>query len=252
LLRFVTYLAPSIPEALFVAVATLVARRLGTEAELVVDRRRSGPPLGEPDPFASERFDFGFLCAPSYLRLHGTVKLVGACPVFGDPRLEGRAAYFSDVIVAASRDNPDLGRARWAYNDPYSLSGYLNVLGWLDAPEREHFLATARCSGSHLTSIDWVVRGEVDAAAIDSNVLWLRLREDPTLAERIRVVESIGPCPVQPIVARATLDGAQIRAAREALLSASGFERFGVKRFVPVEHADYAEGAHSELLLAAG
>jgi phosphonate transport system substrate-binding protein len=252
LLRFVTYLAPSIPEALFARVTEIVAARLGEEAELRVDARSSGPPLDEPDPFASGQADFGFLCAPSYLRLASSLRLVGASPVFGDPRLAGRPVYFSDVIASRSSPELDPARARWAFNDAYSLSGYLNVLGRLDVRARDHYRATARCSGSHLKSIEWVASGVVDLAAIDSNVLWLRLRAQSELAQRIRVVDSIGPCAVQPIVARATLPQAIVEDARDALLAASGLESLGVVRFAPVGHADYAEDPSSKLLLRAG
>jgi ABC-type phosphate/phosphonate transport system substrate-binding protein len=239
-----------LPEALFRRVAAIVAERLGEPAELSADCRCSGPPEGEPDPFTTARADFGFLCAPSYLRLGDSVRLVGACPVFADPRLAGRAAYFSDVIARRDRDVV-LGHARWGYNDLYSQSGYFNVRDWLQGSDREHFVATARCSGSHLASIDGIVRGELDVAAIDSNVLWLRLRSEPELAERIRVIASIGPLAVQPIVARASLPLDVVRAARDALLGATGLERFGVVRFAPVDHEDYSASS-AELLRAAG
>jgi ABC-type phosphate/phosphonate transport system substrate-binding protein len=39
-----------------------------------------------------------------------------------------------------------------------------------------NFLGRVLCPGSHSNSMDLVARGEVDAAAIDSNVLRIRLR----------------------------------------------------------------------------
>ncbi len=236
-----TYLAPSLPEELFGAIAALVAERLQARVELAVDSRRSGPPVEEPNPFETGRFDFGFMCAPSYSRLASSIRLVGACPVFDDPRLAGRPAYFSDVIARRAGALPDPAKARWAYNDQDSLSGYYNALEWLDAPARAHFHATARCSGSHLASIEAVVEGEVDQAAIDSNVLGRVLQARPELADRIRIVHSIGPCPVQPLVARATLPSGLVSRAREALLEARGLERFGVTCFAPVSEDDYAK-----------
>ena len=46
------------------------------------------------------------------------------------------------------------------------------------------------CSESHSNSMKMVANGEVDAAAIDSNVLRIWLESSPDLGERLRVIES--------------------------------------------------------------
>ena len=50
-----------------------------------------------------------------------------------------------------------------------------------------------------------VAGGEADAAAIDSNVLRTQLGSAPELGERLRVVETWGSFPVQPVVLRSGL-----------------------------------------------
>jgi ABC-type phosphate/phosphonate transport system substrate-binding protein len=47
----------------------------------------------------------------------------------------------------------------------------------------EGFFGRVFCWGSHLTSVAAVVRGEAGAAAIDSNVSDMRLKELPELRE---------------------------------------------------------------------
>ena len=111
--------------------------------------------------------------------------------------MRGRPVYFSDLIVrrdvAAVSFEELRGRLR-AYNDRCSLSGYFNLLARLRVlGEDRHFLRTARRSGSHLRSVELTARGEVDGAAVDSNVLALLRCRDPLLCERVRVVASWGP-----------------------------------------------------------
>jgi hypothetical protein len=52
-----------------------------------------------------------------------------------------------------------------------------------------------------------VADGRVDAAAIDSQVLAVELRDHPQLAGSLRVVGAFGPSTIQPVVA-ASLWGA--------------------------------------------
>jgi len=252
-LRLLTYLAPGLPLALFELVARHLARVLGVGTRVASDETRSAPgPLG-PDPFAADEADVGFLCAPGYLWLAAkappSVELVEAALVFDDPRNGGRPAYFADVIVAersAARSLADLAGARWVYNDPCSLSGYFSVLARLTALglDARHF-ATARAIGSHHAALAAVEAGAADVAAIDSNTLRAVRRSGG--ARGVRVLESLGPYPVQPIVVRAGLDAAVKRVLAPALLAMhkspgmrAGLEAHGVRRFAPVSDADYA------------
>jgi phosphonate transport system substrate-binding protein len=252
-LRFVTYLSPGLPVEIFEAIASRVGRKLGCSTSLEVDARASGPELAGNDPFSAAKADVGFMCAPPFIWLRDRpdppVELLGAAPVFEDDRAGGEPVYFSEVIVR--RDNPsrtfeDLARGTWAYNDERSLSGYYGLLErFAEHPDAEgmRFL----CSGSHLDSIDLVAGGEANAAAIDSNVLSLHLARNPELRARLRVVESLGPFPIQPVVVRSRLDERIKTAVRECLLSwgstAAGREELsglGLMGFAPVDETHYA------------
>src|SRR5262249_42760807 len=109
---------------------------------------------------------------------------------------------------------------RWGYNDRESLSGYYSVL----QAAAEHgasasFLGRLRDMGSHLASLRALRRGGIDAAAIDSVVLALRWRRDPALRRELRVVQGLGPWPIQPIVMRRSLPG-RVKAALTAAIAA--------------------------------
>jgi phosphonate transport system substrate-binding protein len=86
------------------------------------------------------------------------------------------------------------------------LGGCYNVLKNLaEIDEALSFFDRISCSGSYLNSMEMIVRGEVDAAAVDSEVLRFKLRASPGLRERLRVLESWIPFPIQPVVLRSGL-----------------------------------------------
>lgn len=250
-LRFVTWLAPSLPLGLFAAVADGCAERLDRPVSLACVTDLSGP-SPDADPLARGDADVGFLCPPTYRRMRArgaSVELLAA-PVFADPRADGLPVYFSDVVVparSAARDLEDLRGGTFAYNDPASLSGW-ECLGPALAARGESlgFFSRYRRSGSHLASIELVARGEADAAAIDSNALSLARTSDPLRASAVRVLETWGPWPVQPAVVRGGVAPEVRRALRAALLSLheqprarAALAAFAVERFVPARECAY-------------
>ncbi len=254
-LRFVTYLSPGIPRAFYEAVVDHVRRELGQRASLSVESRVSGPVRGVEDPFSSGEADVGFMCAPSFFWLRGLedspVELLPAAPVFRDARTRGRPVYFSEVIVhreSPARSFLELRGCSWAYNDPCSLSGYYNLLKKLaEMGEDGSFFGRVYCSESHLNSMELVACGEIDAAAIDSNVLRIKLQSTPKLRERLRVIESWGPFPIQPVVLRSGLHPELRDRLRAALLTigarpdtSNDLGGFGLERFTPVTYEHYA------------
>ena len=251
-LRLLTYLAPGLPLALFEAVAVHLEHVLGVPTHLASDETRSAPEADGPDPFSEGRADVGFLCAPGYLWLAArrppAVELVPAAFVFDDPRCQGRPVYFAELIAASASpvaSLADLRGTRWVYNDPCSLSGYFSVLAAVAAlADGRDFFGSVRAVGSHHAALRAVERAEADCAAIDSNTLLLERRTGA--ARGVRVIESLGPYPVQPVIVRAGLSGARKEAIAAALLgmhrsepSRSALARCGVRQFAPITPADY-------------
>lgn len=254
-LRFLTYLSPGLPVEIFEAVATRVGSHLGFPTSLAVESRYSGPASTDSDPFSVGEADVGFMCAPPYIWLRDreepSVELLGVAPVFEDERTGGEPIYFSDVIVG--RESPfhafeDLLNCTWAYNDPCSLSGYYCMIDRFTQMEASGERAMNPLhSGSHLRSIELVADKQADAAAIDSNVLSPRLSRDPELHSRLRIIDSLGPYPIQPLVIRSALGDRLKTAIRECILSwsttAQGRKELSALRlsgFVPVNEDHYA------------
>jgi phosphate/phosphite/phosphonate ABC transporter binding protein len=262
-IRFVTYLSPSIPQAFFEALADHLQWSLGSEqVSLRIETRVSGPRKGYECSTFGDTVDLAFMCAPSFVWLRNLrqppAELLGVAPVFGDERNGGRPVYFCDVIVrddAPIRTFSDLRGSAWAYNDKSSLSGYYGLLDKLaESGEDESFFGSVTCSGSHLNSIEAVLQGQADAAAIDSNVLRIRFRETPALRNTLSVIDSWGPYPIQPIVVNSNLHPhlkEQLRAAffatNENERTRRVLQRFGLSHFVAVDRETYNLDAYRNL-----
>lgn len=202
-LRCATYLAaedgePGLPRALFAGIAARIGDILGVEVSLEVARCGSGPRSEADDPFARDTLDLAWVCAPSMLWLHarGSVDLLPASMVLDDPRSDGQPTYFCEVVTRVdhpARGIEDLRGAVAACNDPASLSGFGSLLGRVGTLE---FFGRWEQTGSHARSVDAVRSGAAEVAAIDANV-WRGLDR-----EGLRVLETLGPFPIQPIVVR--------------------------------------------------
>ncbi len=216
-LRVASHLAPGV-EPLYAYLADRIADRLDRRAEFIVAESY--------ERCAQDIDDVCFVCSIPYLLLaeEGRADMeVIAAPVLRGDRYNATPVYFSDVIVAT--DSPhhefrDLRGGTWAYNEPFSHSGYITVLHHLATlGEGRGFFRRMVEAGFHQTAIRMVAEGKVDVSAIDSQVLDIELREHPDLAGAVRVIGTIGPSTIQPVVAsRTRLSDAERDAIRSTLL----------------------------------
>jgi phosphonate transport system substrate-binding protein len=242
-LRFATFLAPNmLPVYRFLA--DRIADRLGRPVELVVGRSF--------DEFERGKADLGVICGLPYVWLAARrpppVELLAA-PVLAGDRYAGRPVYYSDVIVR--RDSPiscleELRGYSWAYNEPASQSGHTVTLYSLVRMGAEPgFFARVVEAGFHQRAIRLVAGGAVDAAAIDSQVLAIELRDHPQLAG-LRVVGSFGPSTIQPVVAASRLPEQLKDQVREFLVKLGDdptarpvLDHGLIRRFSPVDDDAY-------------
>jgi phosphonate transport system substrate-binding protein len=242
LLRFVTYLAPNV-RPLYDFIARYIGERLDCATELFV---------GESYARVAEA-DVAFLCGLPYVRLveqpEPPIELLAA-PVLRGARYGGRPIYFSDVIVRRDsrfRSFADLRGARWAYNERNSHSGFGVVRYHLARlGETTGYFGRVVEAGWHERSIRLVAAGKVDASAIDSQVLTVALREHPHLARRLRVIDTLGPSTIQPVVAARrlpTLLKAHLRyllmELHRSRASRLALAHGNVRKFVAVNDSDY-------------
>jgi phosphonate transport system substrate-binding protein len=243
-LRFGTFLAPNILPV-YEAVTEAVGRSLGIETELFIETDYAA--------CANDENEVCFVCSLPYVQFEreGLAPAVPvAAPVLAGERYGGRPIYFSDVIVHV--DSPfrsflDLRGHSWAYNEPLSHSGYgITRYHLLELGETRGFFSEVIEAGFHETAMQLVAAGEVDASAIDSQVLAVALRDDASLAHSLRVVDALGPSTIQPVAVSKRVPERQRLEIREALTTlhedpamrrrlAHGL----VERFVPVGPEDY-------------
>ena len=151
--------------------------------------------------------DVAFICGLPYVLLHdrknSPIELIAA-PVMKHQRYNNRPKYFSDLIVRKNSDVRSLADLRgrtYVFNEELSNSGYnmpryrLLKLGFT-----EQFFGRVLRSGSHEESIRMVAEGLADASFVDSLVLEYDRDYGGDAANLVRVVESIGPAGIPPVV----------------------------------------------------
>jgi phosphonate transport system substrate-binding protein len=213
-LRFASFLALDLLP-FYRWIASYVGRTLGLKVECHQGMSYADAPS----------YDAIFLCGLAYVELHraGLALEPVAAPIpWGAPG--GRAEYDSVVVVRHDsrwRDFADLRGCRWAYNEPFSQSGfgvvrsYLGLLG-----EDASYFGKAMESGSHRRSLELLASGRIDSAAIDSHLLAFWERRTSIRLPRVRIVARLGPSPIQPLVVTPRLTPRGRDAIRQALVNA--------------------------------
>lgn len=252
--HFRTYLTPSIPKALYQLMVDYINKTTCLNIELSFELVHSGPPRNQPDPFTTQELDIGHFCSPPYIWLSSLspspIELLPIAPIFKDPRANHKPIYFSDVIVASSSTITcfdELKGKTWGYNDPESLSGYFCMLQKLASIKQPTtFFSKIHETGSHLTSIQLIADGHIDGSAIDSNVLALQLAIHPELEKKIRVIESWGPFPIQPLAVRKNLSDEIKNIITTALLQMAVDEKEALEKFLVQGFGNISDQAFDE------
>jgi len=243
-LRIGTYLAPNILPV-YEVVADEIGRRLGIPTELVVET--------DYESCRRDENDVCFVCSLPFVmfeRAGISPAEPVAAPVLRGERYAGAPVYYSDVIV--HRESPfrsfeDLRGRSWSYNEPLSHSGYgITRFHLLRMGETSGFFGEVIEAGFHEESIRMVANAEVDASAIDSQVLAVALRDDPALRRSLRVIDALGPSTIQPVAVSKRLPG-ELRDDIRRVLLEMGEDRSCrqrldaglVGRFVAVDSSSY-------------
>lgn len=243
-LNIISYLSPNL-FWFYEAVSQYLSRNFQISVQI---RQGCDDPL--TDLLQQSELDIAFVCGLPFIQsCHITPNQFQAiaAPVMQSNRYQNRPIYFSDVIVNANSSITkfeQLSGKCFCFNDPGSNSGY-NLMRYRLSQGKcpLPFFGKVIQSGSHQQSIRWVVEQKADCAAIDSVVLEQELRQSPKLAQ-LRIIESIGPNPMPPIVAAHRLGQSFLAQLRSALLHPDAelcdqMQQVEIRRFAPVQTADY-------------
>ncbi len=244
-LRAISYLAPNWFD-FYQSIIFYLGRILEVETEL---QQGKCDPLQDP-LLLQNQLDLAFICGLPFIQYYQAFPNIQplVAPVMQASRYQNRPIYFSDLIVNVNSKIQifeDLKGKVFCYNDPGSNSGYnLPRYRLIQSGYSQDFFAKAIQSGSHQRSIQWVTYELADCAAIDSVVLEQELRDFPELSAYLRVIESLGPYPMPPLVVSQHLGKSAIEQLQSAILHPdaelkAAMENVGVKRFAAVKLEDY-------------
>ncbi|HEX3348089.1 MAG TPA: PhnD/SsuA/transferrin family substrate-binding protein [Acetobacteraceae bacterium] len=158
------------------------------------------PPAGLPELWSRPDLGAVFMCGWPFAQ-EGGVRPIVAAPIPRAGWSGGRPVYRASFVVAANSPhrtvNDVLGR-RFAFNARHSHSGWNMPMAHLAAIGAPPFASFVGPFVTHQSAIRAVADGAADLAAIDSYVLDLLHRHDPSLASSVRVVATTpeGPIPM--------------------------------------------------------
>jgi phosphonate transport system substrate-binding protein len=243
-LRFVTFLAPNVLPA-YRGIAHYISQQLRHPVDFLVADSHA--------EFTQLAPDVAFICGLPYILMRRQplppVELLAA-PVLQGARYQDRPIYFSDVIVHTGspyQSFADLRGASWAYNEQVSQSGYgITRHHLMQMGETNGFFGRVVNAGWHQKAIEMVIERTIDATAIDSQVLAIALRDNPSLQQHLRIIDVLGPSTIQPVVNRPTLNPA-LRADLQHLfltlhqtpVGQSILDQGLFARFTAVQDSDY-------------
>jgi len=245
-LHFATFLSPNLYRT-HEYIASYIGEKLGYSTLLTLGDKQS------LEGFARGQVHIGFICGLPYTHMTKQstcpIELLAA-PVLEGKRYRGKPIYFSDVIV--HRDSTytsfeDLRGCTWAYNEQASHSGWnLVCYSLLMQGKTPHYFGTTIETGSHQRSVQMVLEGRADAAAIDSHMLDVSFLQNTNLATMLRIIATLGPSTIPPVVVSKSLDAALKYSIRSALLNmhhelgaATELRKGLIARFVPIADEYY-------------
>ena len=167
------------------------------------------------------------------------------------PQIRGSVAYHSVVVVPASspaRSLLDLKGKRFAVVDMLSNSGWLFPAVWLKQKGKDPttFFSHMVFSGSHDQSLQAVLDGYVDGAAVSSLIYDRMAKQDPSFTSKVRVILTSPPYGAPPFAVPKNLDPQLKKRLLKTMLDMNQdpegkkiLEDMGIQRFVAPDRASY-------------
>lgn len=202
--------------------------------------------------FAEGKIQVAFVCGYAYTKEGDKIGMeLLVAPVMKDPKYLNRPIYYSYVIVP--KDSPtqtfaDLKGKKYAYSDPLSNSGHnmprykLATMGFIE----DDYFGVLDYSGSHEKSIEMVARKVYDGASVDSLVWDYDNKYYPENTSKTRILETMGPAGIPPVVVPEKLDLAVKEKLKDIFLNMHNdskgkeiLDKCMVEKFVVVEDSNY-------------
>lgn len=144
-----------------------------------------------------------------------------AAPIFSYTH-DSSAVYYSYMIVKKSSSVysfNDLANCRLAINERSSFSGYDVLRHYFAQTGLKPFFRETLLSGSHQQSLEMLVTDKADTAAIDHTLFHYWQKQQPEASKNVRIVKTLGPFPMPPLVINQKLDSSTKAKLSSALLT---------------------------------
>jgi phosphonate transport system substrate-binding protein len=140
------------------------------------------------------------------------------------PQVNGKQTYQSIILVpraSSARTLLDLRGKRFASADIISTTGWLfPAMLLIDSGENPNkFFGEHIITGSHDRSLQAVLDGFVDGAAVHGIVYSQMIAEDPSIQQKVRILAKSPPLGILPIVVHPNIDPALRKAILTVLLN---------------------------------
>lgn len=222
-------------QALCGLVRSHLAQAPDAAARAVADALNPAPALLWPQDLAAHWRDPALLLSqtcgyPLSSQLQGQVQLLGTFAYLA-PGAEGTDCR--SLLVCRAQDLrgslADFARSTLAYNASDSQSGYnaprALLAGWgesITAPLNPvGFFRRTVATGSHVQSLHAVREGRADWCAVDCVTWALWQRDQPALAQQLRVFGRTAPYPGLPLISSLHTPPSVVRALQQALTQIS-------------------------------
>jgi len=243
-IRIATFLAPNV-YPVYRFIVEYIGQKLDCPTEIIY--------VNSHDDYFDVAADMSFICGLPYIlfmeQVPDALELIAA-PVLLGERYQNKPIYFSDVIVAKDssyQQLQDLRGKKWGYNEKISQSGYgITRHHLLKMGETDGFFGRVIDAKSHQNTMSLVADRKLDAGAIDTQVLEVEWIQHPELRGQLRIIDSFGPSPIQPVVVDKRMPDV-LKSDIQGVLLAIGQDENAkaelakgiFKRFVKVTDSDY-------------
>jgi len=190
-----------------------LGKRLGTPVQMV--QRRTYQEINEL--LAQDAIDLAFVCTGAYRAGAKEMTVVVV------PQINGATTYRA-VILATKKSGihsfADLRGKSFAFSDPMSNTGFNYPQSLLAAMSEtvESYFSRTIFTYSHDRTVNAIAEGVAAAGSVDELVFRHALKRDPTLAEKLVVIQRSEEFPIPPVVTPRQKNAAFIARMRRILL----------------------------------
>ena len=204
-------------------------------------------PLSEqwqhPDLFLSQ------MCGCPYLSKYSELVTLVATPRYTHAGCTGH--HYSSFIASACGASPALEEYQdkiLAANSNDSLSGLISLeISLADRGWKNPFFSECFYTGAHANSMKQVANGKADLCCIDAVSWAFTCRADPTLVERLQIIDQTPLLPALPLVTSAQQSTEFVKLLQETILLSPGnptaklaLDTLGIEGFDIVTDEQYA------------